>query len=372
MDKIADQGFDPSSPLDTESRLQLIALTESMRRLALALLMAGLLVGVIALSTPAWSAGPSCSATANALKFACKAEVTDDYWVALANCLNVSDPWDQDDCQVEARQTRHEERGVCGEQYDARLALCGSLGEAVFEPDITPMMVGGQILPLFDPANFPDDPTQTMGSANPYFPLVPGLTWIYELREDAEVVERITLTVEHEIKNIGGVNCLTLRDVVREGDDEDAPIVEDTFDWYAQDLDGNVWYCGEISLNFEIFEEDPDPQVELTDVEGSWKGFRDQAKPGVIMLAEPKVGDVYRQEMALGDAEDAAEVISVSETENVPAVSCAGSCLLTKDFTPITPGEFEYKYYAPGVGTMLEIDPETGERLELVEFTLAP
>ena len=89
------------------------------------------------------------------------------------------------------------------------------------------------------------------------------------------------------------------------------------------------------------------------------------------MLADPMIGDVYRQEVALGDAEDAAEVLSTSGTESVPAAACDGTCLVTRDFTPIEPGINEIKYYAPGIGFILGIDDE-GNRVELTEFTTSP
>ena len=251
---------------------------------------------------------------------------------------------------------------------DGRLDLCDAIGEAAYEPAVTPLVFGNGAVPLFDPEFFPENPAQSMATANPYFPLVPGLRWVYELREGDELVEQVITVVEEEVKSIGGVNCITIRDIAREGDSEDAPILEDTDDWYAQDLAGNVWYCGEISQNFEIAEDDPDPRPELVEVEGSWKGFRDHAQPGIIMLADPAVGDVYRQELSLANAEDAAEVVSVTESAVVPVAACNGTCVVTFDFTPLDPEALEYKYYAPGVGLMLEVDIESGDRLELVEF----
>jgi hypothetical protein len=128
------------------------------------------------------------------------------------------------------------------------------------------------------------------------------MRWLYESED-----ETIDLEVLDEVKLIGGVECRTIRDVVTEEiDGVDVP-VEDTDDWYAQDLEGNVWYCGEIAQNFEFVEEDG--VAELVDLDGSWKGFRDGAKPGIIMFADPEVGTVYRQEVAWTEAEDAAEIV---------------------------------------------------------------
>ena len=119
---------------------------------------------------------------------------------------------------------------------------------------------------------------------------------------------------------------------------------------------------GEIAKNYE--------DGELVDLEGSWEAGVDGAKAGIIMKADPQVGDVYRQEFFLGDAEDMGEVLSLSGDETVPAADCDNECLVTKDYTPIEPDVEENKYYAPGVGPILEVDVETGERVELVNHIL--
>jgi hypothetical protein len=246
------------------------------------------------------------------------------------------------------RAERQEARALCGEQRDARLDLCGALGEDRYDPD-------------FDPADFVD-PLAIGGAvgANPYFPLIPGTRWVYEGGD-----ETVTVTVTDKTKLIEGVTCLVVNDLV----EEDGVPIEDTDDWYAQDKGGNVWYCGEIAKNFEVFEGDDPAEAELVDIDGSWKAGRDGAQPGIIMLALPQVGDVYRQEVALGEAEDAARVISTTGSATVPAASCDGDCVVTRDFTPLEPDANERKFYAPGVGLILERDLESGDRVELVEFS---
>ncbi|HMB55228.1 MAG TPA: hypothetical protein VKU40_18060, partial [Thermoanaerobaculia bacterium] len=173
-----------------------------------------------------------------------------------------------------------------------------------------------------------------------------------------------TVTVTSRTKAIEGITCIEVRDVA----EVDGVAVEVTDDWYAQDLDGNVWYCGEISQNFELFEGDDPEEPELVDVEGSWKAGRDGAKAGISLPAAPMVGDVYRQEVAWGDAEDAAEVLSVTASESSPEASCSGTCLQTFDFTPLDPEALEHKFYAPGVGLIVEVDLNTGDRVELIDF----
>lgn len=168
--------------------------------------------------------------------------------------------------------------------------------------------------------------------------------------------ETITVTVTNETIEILGVKCAVIRDIV----EENGKIVEDTDDWYAQDSEGNVWYFGEISKNFE--------DGQLDNLDGSWKAGVDSAQPGIIMKAEPVVGDIYRQEFALGEAEDMAEVVETEHTtESVDVADCSEGCLVTREFLPIEPEVEEFKYFAPGIGLILAIDGNTGDREELVE-----
>ena len=195
---------------------------------------------------------------------------------------------------------------------------------------------------------------------NPYFELVEG-SKSYRGEDGGN-----TVTITRETKLIGGVTCLTVQDVA----EEEGALVEDTDDWYAQDIDGNVWYCGEIAQNFETFDGDSPAIPELTDTDGSWKAFTDYAQPGILMKAAPQIGDVYRQEMQIEDAEDVAEVLDNAADEMLEAdvcnddgeeitayidSVCNSDCLITKEFSPIEPGVAEHKYYAPGTGLILEI-----------------
>ena len=97
---------------------------------------------------------------------------------------------------------------------------------------------------------------------------------------------------------IQGITCIVLKDVV----DVDGAVIEDTDDWYAQDIDGNVWYCGEIALNFESFEGDDPQDPEVTDIDGSWKAGRDGAQAGILFPYAPQIGEVIRQEVSWREA----------------------------------------------------------------------
>jgi hypothetical protein len=119
------------------------------------------------------------------------------------------------------------------------------------------------------------------------------------------------------------------------------------------------WYFGEIARNYD--------NGDLANLDGSWRAGVDGAQPGIVMRARPRVGEVYRQEFRLGDAEDLAQVLSLSGNAAVPAASC-GDCVVTREFTPLEPDLVERKFYAPGIGLILEVDLETGERVERVEI----
>src|SRR4029450_3040593 len=89
----------------------------------------------------------------------------------------------------------------------------------------------------------------------------------------------------------------------------DGVVTEDTLDWFAQDKAGNVWYFGEESKQID--------DGIIVGIEGSWQAGVDEAKPGIIMKALPKLGDNYRQEYKISDAEDNAEVVATGQTINV-------------------------------------------------------
>jgi hypothetical protein len=203
--------------------------------------------------------------------------------------------------------------------------------------------------PDIDPANFVE------GIDHPYFALTPGTTWVYE-GETEEGLERIEVSVLPTTKLILGIACTVVRDTVW----LDGALIEDTYDWYAQDKDGNVWYMGEETREYE------DGIVVST--AGAWEAGVDGAQPGIIMEAEPRIGDTYRQEYYAGEAEDMAEVISLSESASV-SFGDFDELLVTEEWTPLQPGVAEHKYYAEGIGLVLEVVVEGGSgQVELVDI----
>ena len=252
------------------------------------------------------SADGACTATATAALSSCRNEAQADYWIGVGLCQNLRNADARSRCLQSAVADRLDSREECEDQHASRLEVCGVLGEAPYAPRI-------------DPDDFVD-PAQIGASVapNPFFPLNPGRKVVLQGSE-----ERIETTVTGETTRILGVKCAAVRDVGI----EDGEITEDTIDWFAQDVHGNVWYFGEISQELE--------DGVLVGIEGSWKAGVDGAKPGMVMKAAPAAGDVYRQEFALGNAEDVGRVLSLNGTATTPAASCRGDCLVIRDFNPM-------------------------------------
>ena len=203
-----------------------------------------------------------------------------------------------------------------------------------------------------DPADFSAD------IDNRYWPMESGTRWTYrEIDEEGTVVE-VVVTATSETKEIAnGVTARVVRDTVT----EDGQVIEDTFDWYAQDSDGTIWYLGENTAEFE------DGKVATR--EGSFEAGVDGALPGVIMPGDPEVGMAYRQEYYKGEAEDNGEILSLEEMAEVPSGKY-DDVLLTKDTITIEPDVLEYKLYAPGIGPVLVFGVSGGGgREELVSHT---
>jgi len=285
---------------------------------------------------PAAAGSDVCKATARLALNACRLGAGDDYAIAQGKCLNVADAGARSACNDAAAEERSSALDDCKDQLGARLDTCEDLG-------------GG----LFDPVIDPNDFTTVID--NPLYPLVPGTTYVYESRT-ASGLERDVMEVTHATRVIMGVPCVEVHDALS----LNGELVEDTLDWYAQDGAGNVWYFGENSRELE--------DGLAVSLEGSWVAGVDGAKPGIIMEASPRVGDVYRQEFDLGNAEDMGAVLSLDATATVPYGSFT-RLLETRDYTALEPDVTEHKFYAAGIGNVLETDPVTGERTELVSVT---
>ena len=227
------------------------------------------------------------------------------------------------------------------------LAACGSSeslphsngkGPAPFDPD-TPYM------PRVASADLKPQMTNTL------LPFPVGARWLYEAQSDAGL-ERDEIEVLAETRATWGTQARVVRDKAF----VNGALAEDTFDWYAQDTSGNVWYLGEDTKEYA--------NGVVTSTAGSWEAGIDGALPGVVMLGAPAVGDVYRQEYSAGEAEDIAQVVALNVSVTVRAGTFTG-CVKTRDRSALDPDLDEMKYYCPGVGNVLTEEGDV--RVELIE-----
>jgi len=225
---------------------------------------------------------------------------------------------------------------ACSKQHDECTAQPGIEVDAYYDP-------------VIDPADF------TTIIDNPYLPWVPGTVFTYDGTSDGEPQHNV-VTVTDQTRVIMGVTCVAVDDRV----EVDGELQEQTTDWYAQDNDGNVWYFGEDSTEYEDGN---------ASTEGSWLAGVDGGLPGIVMKADPQVGDRYRQEYLPGEAEDAAEVSAVGESVSVQYDSF-DNAVRTREWTPLEACVSEDKWFAPGVG-FVKSTTTAGEQedMELVSVT---
>jgi hypothetical protein len=277
----------------------------------------------------------ACRQTASDVLTSCRSGADSDYQLALGKCENLADPGQRDACRNQASADLDDARQTCQGQNDARLAACQRLGGSPYDP-------------VINPSNF------VTRIDNPYFPLTPGTTFIYE-GQTAQGFEHDEFAVTHNTRVILGVTCIEVHDTVT----LDGELSEDTLDWFAQDRDGNVWYFGENTHELE--------DGLITTIDGTFLSGVNGDKPGIVMKAHPAIGDFYRQEFSLDNAEDFAETLSLTETVTVPA-GTFHNCLKSQETTPLETDLLEHKFYAPGVGNVLTVDANTGDREELVRI----
>jgi hypothetical protein len=234
----------------------------------------------------------------------------------------------------------------------ALAALAATAVGSTAPPPAALAPVHGRYRPHIDPANF----VATVD--NRYLPFIPGTAFHYEgvkgrtPQTDDEVVT-------HRTKRILGVPSTVVRDTVS----EHGRAVERTFDYYAQDKQGDVWYMGELALERH--------HGRLVKASDSWLAGVNGGRPGIIMPAHPRRGDVYRQEYyPPGQALDEARVVGHRATVTVPAGTFRRP-LVTLERSSLEP-QTEEKVYAAGIGEVEErVVKGRHEAFELVSVTPA-
>lgn len=198
--------------------------------------------------------------------------------------------------------------------------------------------------PGLDPAQF------VSGVDNPYYPLTPGTTFVYRgERDGASQVDRVHVT--DRTKLVQGVETMVVLDIARHG----GALIEKTFDFFAQDVDGNVWYFGEDTKEY-------DARGHVISTEGSWEAGVDGGVAGIIMEASPQVADGYRQELYAGHAEDQAWILTLRNAIDVP-YGRLHQVIRTMEWSPLEPKVVDEKYYAPGIGIVFEISVAGGDEV---------
>jgi hypothetical protein len=202
-----------------------------------------------------------------------------------------------------------------------------------------------------DPTDF-DDP-----QPNPYFPLEPG--WSATLRGTEggdRLVEHVVVT--DRTKVIQGITTTVIRDTIR----HKGVLVEKTADWYAADDTGTVWYFGEATAEY-------DEHGDVISTDGSWEAGVDGAIAGIIMPADPRPTDAYRQEYYKGEAEDQGWVVERGISLRVP-YGRVDHAVRTFEWSRTEPRVMVGKLFAPGLGIVREYTLAGGsETLELVRVS---
>jgi hypothetical protein len=197
--------------------------------------------------------------------------------------------------------------------------------------------IHGPYHPSIEPSNF------VRKIDNLYFPLIPGTVFHYKgVAEDGKTHQADDEFVTHKTKTILGVKATVIRDVVS----SHGHPIEKTFDWYAQDKAGNVWYMGEDTSELQ--------GGKFVRASDSWEAGRKGAKPGIIMPGKPRKGDQYRQEYYPNFALDQARVIGSGGPATVPNGSYKKTLLTVETAPKVDPGVAERKYYVRGVGDIWE------------------
>jgi hypothetical protein len=226
----------------------------------------------------------------------------------------------------------------------ALATACGSSSTQAASTPVAPAPSASDLAPIHGPYSPTIDPANFVRTIdNRWFPLLPGTGFHYRgVAEDGTTPQTDDMVVTHQTKKILGVPCTVVRDTVSSR----GKAIEHTFDWYAQDREGNVWYMGEDTRELH--------HGKFVKADDSWQAGVNGAKAGIIMPGDPQQGDAYRQEYYPRFALDQARVLGPGGSVKVPYGSY-GDTLLTVETAPkLDPGVAERKWYVAGVGDIKE------------------
>jgi hypothetical protein len=193
----------------------------------------------------------------------------------------------------------------------------------------------------FDPADFSDP----VAEVNKWLPLEVGTQWVREGFTDVgtrRVPHRVISTVTDVSREVDGVRTVALLDQDIDG----GQIVQQSLDYLAGDGQGTVWYLGSYTEEYE--------SGELVNATDAWLAGVDGAKPGILMQADPQTGTppYFVARPPGGEEEvDVAQVVETGQSQCVP-FKCYEDVLVIREGKEAAPDN-EFKYYAPGVGQIL-------------------
>ncbi len=194
----------------------------------------------------------------------------------------------------------------------------------------------------------------TSRGENPYFILLPGYQLILEGGDEVETVRvQITVLCETMKIDVEGIGKVKTR-VVEEREWVNDELVEVSRNFFAICKRTNdVFYFGE---EVDIYEDG-----NIVSHEGAWLAGEDGAMPGIIMPGTFLLGSRYYQELAPDVALDRAEHIAMDLTIETEAGEFENVVEILET-TPLEPGEESTKFYARGIGLIIDDD------IELIDF----
>ena len=80
----------------------------------------------------------ACVQTSQAALKACWNSASDDYWIAVGTCDNISNSKEKQACLSKAQSSQKDALQTCRDQFDARQEVCQELGGGPYDPNIKP------------------------------------------------------------------------------------------------------------------------------------------------------------------------------------------------------------------------------------------